>query len=49
MTSLYREPEAREEVAPAALELVDVFKIYRSGPVETRSIGTPASAAMRCR
>ena len=35
MTSLYREPEAREEVAPAALELVDVFKIYRSGPAET--------------
>jgi len=35
MTSLYREPEAREEVAPAALELVDVFKIYQSGPAET--------------
>ena len=35
MTSLYREPELREDVAPAALELVDVFKIYRSGPAET--------------
>ena len=35
MTSLYREPEAREEAAPAALEFVDAFKIYRSGPAET--------------
>jgi putative ABC transport system ATP-binding protein len=35
MTSLYREPERLEEVATAALELVDVFKIYRSGPAET--------------
>jgi putative ABC transport system ATP-binding protein len=35
MNSLYREPEVREEVAPAALEFVDVFKIYRSGPAET--------------
>ena len=35
MTSLYREPEVREETAAAALELVDVFKIYRSGPAET--------------
>ena len=35
MTSLYREPELREDVAPAALELVDAFKIYRSGPAET--------------
>jgi putative ABC transport system ATP-binding protein len=35
MTSLYREPELRADVAPAALELVDVFKIYRSGPAET--------------
>jgi putative ABC transport system ATP-binding protein len=35
MTSLYREPEVREERAAAALELVDVFKIYRSGPAET--------------
>ena len=35
MTSLYREPEVREDDAPAALELVDVFKIYRSGPAET--------------
>lgn len=35
MTSLYREPEAREAAAAAALELVDVFKIYRSGAAET--------------
>ena len=35
MTSLYREPEVREEVVAAALEFVDVFKIYRSGPAET--------------
>ena len=35
MTSLYREPEVREEAVPAALEFVDVFKIYRSGPAET--------------
>ena len=35
MSSLYREPEAREEAAPAALEFVDAFKIYRSGPAET--------------
>ena len=35
MTSLYREPERPEAVAPAALEFVDVFKIYRSGPAET--------------
>jgi putative ABC transport system ATP-binding protein len=35
VTSLYREPEAREETAAAALEFVDVFKIYRSGPAET--------------
>jgi putative ABC transport system ATP-binding protein len=35
VTSLYREPEVREEAAPAALEFVDAFKIYRSGPAET--------------
>jgi putative ABC transport system ATP-binding protein len=35
VTSLYREPEIREEAAPAALEFVDAFKIYRSGPAET--------------
>ncbi|MBA3843187.1 MAG: ATP-binding cassette domain-containing protein, partial [Actinobacteria bacterium] len=35
MTSLYREPEVRDEVAPAALEFVDVFRIYRSGLAET--------------
>jgi putative ABC transport system ATP-binding protein len=35
VTSLYREPEAREEVVPAALEFVDAFKIYRSGAAET--------------
>jgi putative ABC transport system ATP-binding protein len=35
VTSLYREPETREEVVPAALEFVDAFKIYRSGDAET--------------
>jgi len=35
MTSLYREPEVREKITPAALEFVDAFKIYRSGPAET--------------
>ncbi len=34
--SLYREPEApSREIEWPALELNDVFKIYRSGPVET--------------
>jgi len=35
VSSLYREPERREQVEFGALELHDVFKIYRSGPVET--------------
>jgi putative ABC transport system ATP-binding protein len=36
VASLYREPEAPEaEAAPPALELVDAFRIYRQGPVET--------------
>jgi putative ABC transport system ATP-binding protein len=33
--SLYQEPEVREELAWGALEFHDVFKIFRSGPVET--------------
>jgi putative ABC transport system ATP-binding protein len=33
--SLYQEPEAQEEVTWGALEFHDVFKIFRSGPVET--------------
>jgi len=33
--SLYREPEADGKVAWPILEMHDVFKIYRSGPVET--------------
>src|SRR5204863_547496 len=34
--SLYCEPElGREQIDWGALEFVDVFKIYRSGPVET--------------
>ena len=33
--SLYREPEAKGPIEWPALELHDVFKIYRSGPVET--------------
>jgi putative ABC transport system ATP-binding protein len=35
VTSLYREPERREELAWGALEFHDVFRIYRSGPAET--------------
>ena len=35
VASLYREPPKQEERAPAALEFNDVFKIFRSGPVET--------------
>ena len=35
VASLYREPPKHEERAPAALEFHDVFKIFRSGPVET--------------
>ena len=33
--SLYREPEAEAEVEWPIMEMHDVFKIYRSGPVET--------------
>lgn len=33
--NLYREPERRDEIAFGALEFHDVFKIFRSGPVET--------------
>ena len=33
--SLYREPEARPTVTAPALELNDVFRIFRSGDVET--------------
>jgi putative ABC transport system ATP-binding protein len=33
--SLWREPERIEQVVWPALQLHDVFKIYRSGPVET--------------
>lgn len=35
VTSVYREPEAAAPVDSPALECVDVFKLYRSGPVET--------------
>ncbi len=36
LSSLYVEPERPDEDAePAALELIDVFKIFRSGPTET--------------
>lgn len=36
VTSLWREPDApAAESTPPALEFRDVFKIYRSGPVET--------------
>jgi putative ABC transport system ATP-binding protein len=32
--SLYREPEVQDEIAWGALELRDVFRIFRSGPAE---------------
>ena len=35
LTSLYREPEEREELSFGALEFHDVFRIFRSGPAET--------------
>src|SRR4051794_13222367 len=36
LSSLYVEPEqSADEAAPPALELIDVFKIFRSGPAET--------------
>src|SRR5204862_3369646 len=35
VTSLYREPERREQLEFGALEYHDVFKIFRSGPAET--------------
>jgi putative ABC transport system ATP-binding protein len=36
LSSLYIEPEqASEDSEPPALELIDVFKIFRSGPAET--------------
>jgi putative ABC transport system ATP-binding protein len=35
VSSLYREPEAPAERATPALELLDVFRIYASGPAET--------------
>jgi putative ABC transport system ATP-binding protein len=33
--SLWREPERREQLSFGAVEFHDVFKIFRSGPVET--------------
>ena len=35
LRSLYREPEAREELSFGAIEFHDVFRIFRSGPAET--------------
>jgi len=35
VTSLYREPERREQVSFGAVEFHDVFKIFRSGSAET--------------
>jgi ABC-type lipoprotein export system ATPase subunit len=35
VTSLYREPERREQISFGALEFHDVFKIFRSGAAET--------------
>ena len=39
VTSLYREPDTNSEVVSwPALECVDVFKLYRSGPAETMAL-----------
>ena len=35
VASLWREPEPREQLSFGAVEFHDVFKIFRSGPVET--------------
>jgi putative ABC transport system ATP-binding protein len=35
LRSLYREPEAGDELSFGALEFHDVFRIFRSGPAET--------------
>jgi putative ABC transport system ATP-binding protein len=35
LRSLYREPEQHDEISFGALELHDVFRIFRSGPAET--------------
>jgi len=35
VASLWREPELREQLSFGAVEFHDVFKIFRSGPVET--------------
>jgi putative ABC transport system ATP-binding protein len=35
VTSLYREPPREQARAAAAVEFLDVFRIYRSGPAET--------------
>jgi len=35
LRSLYREPERQDELSFGALELHDVFRIFRSGPTET--------------
>jgi putative ABC transport system ATP-binding protein len=35
LKSLWREPEQHEELSFGAVEFHDVFRIYRSGPVET--------------
>src|SRR5207245_5619866 len=35
LTSLYREPERRDEIGFGALEFHDVFRIFRSGAAET--------------
>ena len=35
LRSLYREPERQEELSFGALELKDVFRIFRSGPTQT--------------
>jgi putative ABC transport system ATP-binding protein len=48
MTSLYREPEvSAQSIDWPALELHDVFRIYRSGPVETVALRGISLEVMR--
>ena len=46
--SLYREPEAAGEVDHPALEFIDVFRIFRSGDVETVALRGLSLRIQRC-
>ena len=48
LKSLYREPEAAGEVDHPALEFIDVFRIFRSGDVETVALRGLSLRIERC-